>query len=143
MAKEEDKKLYFRFPDVGDGIVELYVTTSPIGVDNARKEWESETQEITFEQAVDESLAVLQYLDPELFKDLFIRIGDLYVELWTEMIKRYDDLFVFYRMGDDLGFKTNTLLETDTIRQHILPQYKRIIDVVHSSGKKIPVAQLR
>lgn len=83
-----------------------------------------------------ESLAVLQYTDPELFTDLFARIGDLYMELWSEMIRRYDDLFVFYRMGDDLGFKTSTLLEPDTIRHHILPQYKRIIDLVHRSGKK-------
>jgi uroporphyrinogen-III decarboxylase len=83
-----------------------------------------------------ESLAVMQYMDPELFADLFIKIGDLYVELWTEMIKRYDDLFVFYRMGDDLGYKTATLLEPDTIRQHILPQYKRVIDIVHKSDKK-------
>ena len=83
-----------------------------------------------------ENLAVLQYLDPDLFADLFKRIGDLYVELWSEMIKRYDDLFVFYRMGDDLGFKTSTLLEPNTIRQHILPQYKRVINLVHQSGKK-------
>jgi uroporphyrinogen decarboxylase len=83
-----------------------------------------------------ENLAVLQYLDPELFRDLYIKIGDLYVKLWSEMIKRYDDLFVFYRMGDDLGFKSGTLLEPDTIRKHILPQYKRIIDIVHASGKK-------
>ena len=39
-------------------------------------------------------------------------------------------------MGDDLGFKTSTLLEPETIRDHIFPQYKRIIDLVHRSGKK-------
>ena len=83
-----------------------------------------------------ESLAVLQYTDPDLFKDLFVRIGDLYVELWSELIGRYDDLFVFYRMGDDLGFKTSTLLEPDTIRRHILPQYKRVIALAHEAGKK-------
>jgi len=83
-----------------------------------------------------EYLCVLQYTDPDLFSDIFLKIGDLYELLWTEMIKRYDDLFVFYRMGDDLGFKSSTLLEPDTIRNHILPQYKRIIDLVHRSNKK-------
>lgn len=83
-----------------------------------------------------ESLAVLQYIDPDLFADLFVKIGDLYVELWSEMIRRYDDLFVFYRMGDDLGFKSATLLEPDTIRKHILPQYKRVINLVHRANKK-------
>lgn len=83
-----------------------------------------------------EYLCTMQYLDPDLFRDLFQRIGDLYVELWSEMVRRYDDIFVFYRMGDDLGFKTSTLLEPDTIRNHILPQYKRVIDIVHGAGKK-------
>ena len=83
-----------------------------------------------------QSLATMQYTDPDLFRDLFLKIGDLYEILWTEMIKRYDDLFVFYRMGDDLGFKSATLLEPQTIRDHIFPQYKRVIDLVHASGKK-------
>lgn len=83
-----------------------------------------------------EYLCVMQYTDPELFRDIFIKIGLLYEELWTEMIKRYDDIFVFYRMGDDLGFKSATLLEHDTIRTHILPQYKKIISIVHKANKK-------
>ncbi len=83
-----------------------------------------------------EYLAVLQYTDPELFADLFQKIGDLYEELWSELIRKYSDIFVFYRMGDDLGFKTSTLLEPDTIRKHILPQYKRVIDLVHRVDKK-------
>ena len=40
-------------------------------------------------------------------------------------------------MGDDLGYKTSTMLEPDTIRKFILPQYKRVIDIVHASGKKV------
>jgi len=83
-----------------------------------------------------EYLCVMQYMDPDLFRDLFLKIGDLYEELWTEMMKKYGDLFVFCRMGDDLGFKTATLLEPDTIRKHILPQHKRVIDIVHKGGKK-------
>ena len=83
-----------------------------------------------------EYLCVMQHLDPELFTDLYIRIGELYQTLWSEMIKRYGDLFAFYRMGDDLGFKSNTLIETDTIRTHIIPQYKKVINLAHRDGKK-------
>jgi uroporphyrinogen decarboxylase len=83
-----------------------------------------------------EPLCVLQYLDPDLFRDLFVRIGEIWVELWRWVINSYQDIFVFYRMGDDLGYKTSTMLDPDVIRQHILPQYKQIIDIVHSSGKK-------
>ncbi|MBA7591643.1 hypothetical protein ES708_33803 [subsurface metagenome] len=83
-----------------------------------------------------EYLCVMQYLDPLLFEEIYKKIGDLFEELWTEMIKRYSDMFVFFRMGDDLGFKTSTLLEPETIRDNILPQYKRVIDLVHQNGKK-------
>ena len=83
-----------------------------------------------------EYLCVMQYLDPDLFADIFKKIGDMFVTLWTKMIRRYDDIFVFYRMGDDLGFKSSTLLEPDTIRTHIIPQYKRVIDIIHGNGKK-------
>ena len=83
-----------------------------------------------------EYLCIMLFSDPDLFTDLFLRIGDLYESLWSEMINRYSDLFVFFRMGDDLGFKNSTLLAPETIIQHILPQYKRVISLVHQAGKK-------
>ena len=83
-----------------------------------------------------EYLCLLQYEDPDLFADLYKKIGDLYITLWTELIQKYDDIFVFYRMGDDLGFKTSTLFAPETIREFILPQYKRVIDLIHANNKK-------
>jgi uroporphyrinogen decarboxylase len=83
-----------------------------------------------------ESLCIMQCMDPDLFADLFNKIGDLFQTLWTKMVADYSDIFVFFRMGDDLGHKTATMLEPDTIKTHILPQYKKVIDVVHASGKK-------
>lgn len=83
-----------------------------------------------------EPLCLMQCMNPELFADLFVKIGDLWCELWQWVIENYSDIFVFFRMGDDLGHKTATLLAPDVIREHILPQYKRIIDLVHASGKK-------
>jgi uroporphyrinogen decarboxylase len=83
-----------------------------------------------------ESLCMMQYLDPDLFRDLFLKIGELYSKLWSKMVKEYSDIFVFFRMGDDLGHRTSTMLEPDTIRQFIFPVYKKIIDIVHSGGKK-------
>lgn len=83
-----------------------------------------------------EYLCVMQCMDPDLFADIFKKIGDLWETLWQGVIEKYADLFVFFRMGDDLGHKTSTLLEPDIIRQHIFPQYKRIIDLVHRANKK-------
>ena len=83
-----------------------------------------------------EYLCIMQCMDPELFADIFNKIGGLWETLWRGVIEKYSDIFVFFRMGDDLGHKTSTLLDPDIIRQLILPQYKRVIDLVHCSGKK-------
>jgi uroporphyrinogen decarboxylase len=83
-----------------------------------------------------EYLCVMQCMDPDLFADIFNKIGDLWETLWQGVIEKYADLFVFFRMGDDLGHKTSTLLEPDIIRQHIFPQYKRVIELVHRANKK-------
>ena len=82
-----------------------------------------------------EPLCMLQYDDPELYAELFVRIGDLMVSLWSELLRKYGDLFAVCRMGDDTGFKTSMLIRPELAIQHIIPQYRRIIDVVHRAGK--------
>ena len=83
-----------------------------------------------------EYLCMMQCMDPDLFGDIFRKIGDLWETLWQGVIEKYSDIFVFFRMGDDLGHKTSTLLDPDIVRQVIFPQYKKVIDLVHCSGKK-------
>ena len=83
-----------------------------------------------------EYLCIMQCMEPELFANIFIKIGELWQVLWSWVIENYSDIFVFFRMGDDLGHKTSTLLEPAIIRQHIFPQYKKVIDLIHQSGKK-------
>jgi uroporphyrinogen decarboxylase len=80
-------------------------------------------------------LAYLHADDPDLFTELYQRIGDLMVTIWARFLERYADNFAICRMGDDLGFKTNTLVSPKLIRQHVLPQYKRVIDLIKSYGK--------
>jgi len=74
-------------------------------------------------------LAYLQADDPQLFADLYRRIGDLMAQIWTVFLQRYAGCFAICRFGDDLGFKTSTLVSPRTIRQHILPQYQRVIQL--------------
>ena len=80
-------------------------------------------------------LAYLQADDPELFAELYRKIGDLMVEIWAVFLERYADPFAICRFGDDLGFKTGTLVSPQVIRQHVLPQYKRVIDLIKNAGK--------
>ncbi|HIS68842.1 MAG TPA: hypothetical protein IAA58_05680 [Candidatus Gallacutalibacter stercoravium] len=73
--------------------------------------------------------------DPELYADLFRKVGDVVNAIWARFLREYGDIFCVLRFGDDLGFKSTTLISADDIRQHIIPQYKRIIDQVHAYGK--------
>jgi uroporphyrinogen decarboxylase len=82
-----------------------------------------------------EYLSYLQVDDAALFSDLYRRIGDLMVELWSEFLKRYSAAYAICRFGDDLGFKTGLLLKPSTFAQHVLPQYQRVIGLIRSQGK--------
>jgi len=89
---------------------------------------------------ISEDLVGFQHLsymmadDPELFADLYVRIGDLLSGIWKTFLAQYAGTFAICRMGDDLGFKNSTLVSPAVIRTHILPQYRRIIDLVHGNG---------
>jgi uroporphyrinogen decarboxylase len=82
-----------------------------------------------------EHLAYLMADDPDLVRDLYLKIGDLMVEIWTTFLDRYTDVFAVCRFGDDLGFKTSTLISPASIRRHIFPQYRRVVDLIHRRGR--------
>lgn len=88
-----------------------------------------------------ESLVGLEYLpfmemdDPSLYADLYRRIGDLMVEIWSAFLPRYGRFFAACRMGDDLGFKSSLLTHPQTVRGHIIPQYRRLIAAAHAAGR--------
>lgn len=90
---------------------------------------------------ISEDLVGFQYLpyimvdDPELFAAIYQKIGDLMVAIWTVFLERHADAFAICRFGDDLGFKTSTLVSPALIRQVVIPQYKRVIDLIKAAGK--------
>ena len=97
-----------------------------------------------------EHLAYLLIDDPDLFADLYERIGDLMVKVWARLLERYGDAFAVCRMGDDLGFRSSTLVSPTLIRQHVFPQYRRILGLIqavrkpflwHSCGKIFAVME--
>ena len=73
--------------------------------------------------------------DPELFAELYQRIGGLLLNLWSELLRRFGDVFVVCRIGDDMGFKTSTLMAGDTLIQHVVPQYARIIKIIRAADR--------
>ena len=73
--------------------------------------------------------------DPELYAGLFAKVSETNLKIWKRFMKEYGDIFCVLRFGDDLGYKSNTMLSTEDVRKHIIPGYKAIIDVVHSYNK--------
>lgn len=73
--------------------------------------------------------------DEEMYQGLFQKVGETNLKIWQRFMKEYGDIYCVLRFGDDLGFKSNTLLSTDDIRKLIVPQYKLIVDLVHSYNK--------
>lgn len=82
-----------------------------------------------------QNLCYISADDEELYASLFSAIGDVAVQIWTRFMKEFGDIFCVLRFGDDLGYKNNSLLSAADIRTHIIPQYKKVIDIVHSYGK--------
>ncbi|MDY0288379.1 MAG: uroporphyrinogen decarboxylase family protein [Sphaerochaeta sp.] len=80
-------------------------------------------------------LAYLMVDEPEAFGLLFTRVSDMLCAIWDQFLQRYAEMYAVCRFGDDLGFKSSTLLHPDVIRKNILPAYKKIITQVHGHGK--------
>lgn len=81
-----------------------------------------------------ENLCFMQEDEPELFAELYQRIGAMVLGLWQTFLDRYGSVYCVARIGDDLGFKTSTLIQPESLIQHVIPQYERIIRRVHASG---------
>jgi len=82
-----------------------------------------------------EQLCYMQVDDPDLFADLYRKIGDLLTDLWPTFLGRFGDDFAVCRIGDDMGFKTGTLVAPGTLIEHVVPQYRRVIRLIHEAGK--------
>ena len=82
-----------------------------------------------------EDLCYMSADDPALYAALFDRIGQMSLNIWKDFMLKHSDSFCVLRFGDDLGFKSNTLISAEDIRARVIPQYKPIIDLIHSYQK--------
>lgn len=82
-----------------------------------------------------EDLCYMKIDDEELYNDMFQKVGDISVKIWEQFMAEFGDIYCVCRFGDDLGFKSATLLHEDDVRRLIIPQYKRIVEVVHKANK--------
>lgn len=80
-------------------------------------------------------LAYLELDEPEVFRELWGQVGTALFAIWKRFLETYRDDFALCRFGDDLGFKSSLLIKPETARTFILPEYSRIITLVHSYRK--------
>jgi uroporphyrinogen decarboxylase len=82
-----------------------------------------------------QELCYIKADDEALYRDLFIKVGGMIYAIWERFLKEFGDLFCVCRFGDDLGYKSNTLLSAEDIRKYVIPRYKPIIGLIHQAGK--------
>ncbi len=80
-----------------------------------------------------QSLCIAIYESEEFVARLFQQIGSTLVEIAKRLV-RLDELGV-YRFGDDLGFKTATILSPAMLRKYVFPWQKLVVEEVHRAGK--------
>ncbi len=80
-----------------------------------------------------EGISYFLYDDPQLVHDMFEAVGSRIVESFDTVASL--DIVGGLVLGDDLGFKTQTLLSPGVYREYLFPWHKKIVDAVHRHGK--------
>lgn len=80
-----------------------------------------------------QGLCMLLADDRKLVADIFERIGLLYEPMYAGMarIKEVGAVVI----SDDLGFKTQTLISPDDLKEFVLPWHKSLAKIIHENGK--------
>jgi uroporphyrinogen decarboxylase len=81
-----------------------------------------------------EGLCLNLYDNPELVQAVSEKIGSLLIGFYRHLLDLERMVAIF--PGDDMGFKTGTLVSPETLRRFCLPWHKRISAMVHE--KKLP-----
>ena len=80
-----------------------------------------------------EGISYLLYEDRELVRDVFDAVGSA-ITAHIERAAAIDTVGAIM-LGDDLGFRTQTLLAPDTLRELVFPWHTRIVEAAHRCGK--------
>jgi uroporphyrinogen decarboxylase len=80
-----------------------------------------------------ENISLLLYDDEKFVADMFEAVG-------SRLVKFFDaaasiELVGALTLGDDMGFKTQTMLAPPQMRKYVFPWQKKIVETVHRHGK--------
>jgi len=82
-----------------------------------------------------ENLCMISVDNPDLYRSLFFRMGEIFYDIWKWFLEEFSSLYAVCRFGDDLGFKSSTILKPEDIKELIIPQYTKIVRLIHSYNK--------
>jgi len=80
-----------------------------------------------------EGMMLLLYDDPDLVRAVVDRVGQIIYDAFRVFCEM-DKVFALW-LGDDMGFKTATLLQPQHLRNYILPWHKRYAELAHRTGR--------
>ena len=79
-----------------------------------------------------EGLSIALFEDPGLVKAVTDRLGRLMVDFYRQILGLENLVAVF--PGDDMGYKTSTLISPAHLREYILPWHRRFAAMAHGRG---------
>jgi len=79
-------------------------------------------------------LSLALYDTPDLIQAMVKKITQMILTVDRNVLDICGDSFGALRMGDDLGYKTATMLDPKVLRQEIFPYQKQIVDLAHERG---------
>jgi uroporphyrinogen decarboxylase len=80
-----------------------------------------------------ESMMLMLYDRPVLVRDVVDRVGQVILEAF-EVFCEMDRVFALW-LGDDMGFKTSTLIRPEHLREYILPWHARYAELAHRTNR--------
>ena len=80
-----------------------------------------------------EGMMLLLYDDPDLVRAVVNQVGQTIFDAFRVFCEM-DKVFALW-LGDDMGFKTATLLQPQHLRNYILPWHKRCAELAHRTGR--------
>jgi uroporphyrinogen decarboxylase len=82
-----------------------------------------------------ERLCCMLYEDEELIQEIFDAVG-------SRLLKFYEFCLPYESVGaliinDDWGFKTQTMLDPDSMRKYVFPWHRKMVAAAHQQGKPV------
>jgi len=79
-----------------------------------------------------ETFAMAIYDQPDLVEAIFTRLSEIYLPIARALVEA--DRVVALWMGDDMGFKTSTMISPNHLRKYVFPIQKQISEIAHAKG---------